>query len=832
MINLKLALRSLVKSPFVTLAAVISLALGIGANAAIFSLSEQVLLRPLPVSEPGRLVNLAAPGPKPGSQSCNQAGDCESVFSYPMFRDLEREQKPFVGMAAHCAFGANLAHRGQTLSGRGMFVSGSYFGVLGLQPAAGRLISAADDRAPGEAPVVVLSHEFWRTRFSQSPDIVNGTLIVNGNPMTIIGVAPRGFDGTTFGAKPQVFVPITMRSLTEPGFKGYEERRNYWMYVFARLRPGVTLDQARTAINLPYRAIITDVEAPLQKGMSDKTMAQFKARVVSLEEGARGQSQIHVEARVPLMLLFGVTVLVLVIACANIANLLLARAATRTSEMAVRLSIGAARWQLVAQLLAEACVLAVCGGLAGLIVAHWTGNLIAAILPPEAVAVVDLGLNGTMLVFTACLALATGLLFGLVPALHATRPDLVSAIKGQAGQPAGARAAATFRTILATSQIMLSMALLIAAGWFTKSLVNVSRVDLGLKADGVVTFRVSPALNGYSTERSRMLFERLEDALAAVPGVSSVSGSMVPVLAGSNWGQGVSVQGFEAGPDTDIVSYFNAIGPDYLKTLGIRLLSGREFGRTDGVQAGKVAIVNEQFAKKFGLGRDAVGKRMARRGGQPELDIAIVGVAQDSKYSEVKSVAPPVFYVPYRQEERIGSLTFYVRTPLAPDTLLTAIPRLVAAEDPNLPIDDLRTLPQQIRENVFMDRLVTVLATAFAALATLLAAVGLYGVLAYTVAQRTREIGLRMALGAVPGRVRGMVLGQVLRMTAVGGLLGLVAAVWLGRSAQALLYQLTTHDPAVLASAVVALLVVALGAGLIPAFRASRVDPLSALRYE
>lgn len=832
MTDVKLAIRMLLRTPFVTGVAIVSLALGIGANAAIFSLFHQMLLRPLPAAEPDRLVNLAAPGPKPGMTSCNNAGDCDAVFSYPMFRDLEREQTVFTGIAAHRIFGANLAHQGQTLSGEGMLVSGSYFALLGLQPALGRLIGPGDDRTPGESDVVVLSHAYWRTRFNESPAVLNDTLIVNGRPMTVVGVAPRGFDGTTFGARPQVFVPITMRAAMEPGFDGFENRRSYWVYLFARMKPGVSVEQARTAINLPYRAIVNDVEAALQTGMSDQTLERFRTKEALLDAGRRGQSSVHREAGPPLTLLLGVTGLVLLIACANIANLLLVRGAARTGEMAIRLSIGASRWQLVRQLLVESCLLAVAGGFAGLLVARWTLQLMAALLPAEVGAVIELQLHPGVLAFTALVTLGTGVLFGLYPALHSTRPDLLTGLKSQAGQPGGARSARRFRTSLAVVQIALSMTLLVSAGLFVRSLLNVTRVDLGLKAENLLTFGISPQLNAYTPEASRQLFERLEEELAALPGVTAVTGSIVPILSGSNWGSSVMVEGFEAGPDTDRNARFNEVGPGYFRTMGIALLSGREFTAADVAGAPAVAIVNEQFAKKFNLGRDAVGKWMAVGGPGEELNIEIVGLVQDAKYSEVKGQVPPLFFRPYRQDERLGFLSFYVRAALEPRQVLVAIPQLVARLDPNLPVENLRTLDEQVRQNVFLDRFITAQSVAFALLATLLAAIGLYGVLAYTVAQRTREFGLRMALGAEPAVVRTMVLRQVGWMTVVGAAAGLAAAIGVGRFAGALLYELEGHDPAVLVAAAVVLVGVAFGAGAIPALRASRVEPMRALRYE
>jgi predicted permease len=437
------------------------------------------------------------------------------------------------------------------------------------------------------------------------------------------------------------------------------------------------------------------------------------------------------------------------------------------------------------------------------------------------------------MLFAAALSIATGLLFGMFPALHSTRPDLVSTIRANAGQISGARAATRFRTSLVTAQIALSMALLVSAGLFIKSLRNISRVDLGVKIDNVVTFGISPELSGYTPERSRLLFERVETELAAVPGVTGVTASMVPLLAGSNWGTSVNVEGFKDGPDVDDGARYNEVGAGYFRTLGVPLLAGREFAQNDAGGSVKVAVVNEAFAKKFGLGRDVVGKWMSTEGGpETKLDIQIVGLVQNAKYSEVKDEVPPLFFTPYRQDSTVGRINFYVRTSLRPEQLLRTIPTVLKQLDPSLPVEELKTLPQQVRENVFMDRMISTLLASFAVLATLLAAVGLYGVLAYTVAQRTREIGVRMALGADSGRVRSLVLWQVSRMVAVGGVIGIIAALGLGRAARSLLFELQGHDPAVVSIAAVVIVVVALGAGFIPARQASRVHPMQALRYE
>ena len=832
MTNLKLALRTLFRTPFVTGVAILSLALGIGANAAIFSIFNQMLLSNLPVKQPETLVNLSSPGPKQGSTSCNNAGSCDDVFSYPMFRDLQKMQTVFTDVAAHVSFGANLSFEGETISGEGMLVSGSYFPVLGVQPAIGRLISPSDDQKVGESPVVVLSHGYWTSRFGQRGDVVNRTMVVNGQTLTIVGVAPAGFSGTTLGSTPEVFVPITLRGQMQAGFNGFANRRSYWAYLFARLRPGVSIDQARLGLDGLYTGIINDVEAPLQRGWSEQRMREFRARKLVIVPGHQGQSSVRGEAGGPLKVLLGVTALVLLIACANIANLLLARANRRTGEMAVRLSIGASRWQLIRQLLTESIILAILGGIAGLLVAQWTLHTIASILPEEAASTFKVELDPVVLIFAAALTIGTGILFGLFPALHSTRPDLLPTLKGQSGQPSGARGAAMFRTSLAVFQIAISMALLVAAGLFVKSLANIARVDLGIKPDNVVQFAVSPELNGYDQARSQALFTRIEEELATQPGVTGVTAAMIPVLSGSRWNTDVTVQGFQRGPDIDSNSSYNVIGPGYSRTLGIPLLAGREFTPQDTSGAPKVAMVNEAFLRKFKLGtpQEAVGKLMTDEGDTPDTEI--IGVLKDAKYSAVKQPVPALFFRPYKQTERIRSISFYVRTAGDPAQFVGQARALMQRLDPNIPVEELRTLPEQVRQNVFMDRFIGLMSTAFAVLATLLASVGLYGVLAYTVAQRTREIGLRMALGAAPNRVRIMVLRQVGVMTVIGAGIGLLASMWIGRLAEGLLFEMKGRDPVVFLAAPALLALIALAAGFIPAHRASKVDPMTALRYE
>jgi predicted permease len=830
--QLRLAFRTLFKSPFVTTVAILSLALGIGANAAIFSLFDQTLLRALPVRDPGQLVDLAAPGPMFGSNSCSMIGSCTQVFSYPMFKDLEKSQAVLTGLAAHRDFGVSLSYEQQPMNGRGLLISGSYFPTLGLSPAAGRLLGPADDSTIGANFVIVLSYDFWQSRFGGDPSIIGKAMIVNGQTMTIVGIAPKGFFGTSISYKPQVYVPISMRHVMSPWFHDFENRRSYWIYLFGRTKPGVTLAQAAVGLNQVYKPLINDVEAPLQKGMSEQTLAKFKAKEVKLENGRRGQSAIHEEAKTPLTLLLAITVIVLLIACANIANLLLARGANRAMEMGVRLALGASRRQLLAQLLTESMLLSLIGGAVSLVVARWTLGAISTLLPSDGGAALAFTLEPRIMLFAAGLSVLTGFAFGMFPALHSTRGDLVTTIRSNAGQISGHRAAARFRATLVTAQIALSMALLIAAGLFMKSLANISRVDLGVHVDDMVTFGMSPERAGFDSTRAQLFYGQVEEALAAIPGVTGVTSSLVPLLAGDNWGNSVKVQGFADGPDVDANSRMNEVGAGYFHTVGIKMLAGRDLTTADGQGAARVVVVNESFAKKFKLGNDVVGKYMSVGGSHDSLNTQIVGFVQNAKYSDVKDSVPPVYYTPWRQDHNATYMNFYVRGSLPPSELLRAIPAAMRRLDATVPVEDLKSMPQQIRENVALDRMISILSASFAVLATLLAAVGLYGVLAYTVAQRTREIGVRMALGADAGQVQVMVMRQVGWMMLIGGAVGLVGAWALGRGAASLLYEMKGFDPAVFVLSIITLTLVAAGAGWLPARKASKVDPIKALRYE
>ena len=827
--NLRLALRTLLKSPTVTSVAVVSLALGIGSNAAIFSLYSEVLLRPLPVTEPDRLVNLEAPGPKPGALSCDHAGWCDEVFSYAMFRDLQREQTVFTNLAAHRAFPVNVTWRSQSIHGRATLVSGSYFPTLGLAPAAGHLFGHEIDEPIGGHPTVVLSHEFWQSDLGGSPDAIGNTLMVNGQSLTIIGAAPPGFRGTTLGPRPKIFLPLTMRGLIADGDVGFEDRRNYWIYVFGRLKPHVSIAQAGAGLTPLYRSILAEVEAPLQVDMSSQLLARFLARPLLLRDGRRGQSRLDEGSDAPILVLFAVTALVVLIACANIANLLLARSTARMSEMAVRLSLGARRRHLLAQLLTESWLLAGLGGAAALVVAQWTLRFIGALLPPDVADMLRLELDPYAIPFTAAAAVVTGLLFGIVPALHGTRAELVFALKDDAGQPAGGRSTSRFRNGLVVAQLAMALTLLVGAGLNIQSLHNMSSVDPGLRSDGVATFTLWPD-PGYGERQRQALYERLETGLAAQPGVTDVTAATGQLFFGRT-ATNVVVEGHQTGPNSDGYARFDAIAPGYFETLGIPLLAGRPFTKLDTPRTQKVAIVNEAFARRFNPGNDVIGSRLGYGDRDADPDTEIVGLVPDTWSSSIYRPDPPMLYVPLRQHAAPDSFSFYVRSGLSLDGLLRSIPPLVDGIDPNLAVSFLETLSQRLWERNWQLRLGTILSTAFAVLATLLSAVGLYGVLAYTVAQRTRELGLRMALGADARWLRAMVLGQIIRMTLVGAAIGLAGAFVFGRLAQSLLYEIDGLPPAVVIGALAGLMIVALAAGVVPAHRASRINPMTALRH-
>ena len=828
--DLRYALRGFLARPLFVLVAVASLALGIGVNTAIFSLFHQVVMKPLPVPAPDELVIVTSPGPKAGSTSNNNQGTREEIFSYPMFRDLEREQQVLAGIAGHRATNVNVAAGGETRNGTAMLVSGGYFDLLGVRPVLGRLFGMRDDERIGDHAVAVLSHAFWSNELGADPDIVGHDVLVNGTAFQIVGVAPPGFYGASFSSRPLLYVPLTMRWTLDPQMRRDDtDRMSYWLYVIGRRHAARSLEESAQALNAVYQPLRRNVDGPLHAARDPANVEQFEGGRIELLPGARGQSSAPRSAGTPLAMLLATSGLVLLIACLNIANLMLARGAARAGEFAVRASIGASRGRLLRQLLVEAVLLAFLGALASVPLALAVVKALVAVLPVGGAAAFSVALDVAAFEFTALVAFGTVLVFGVFPALQLARTQPMAALRGEGGQTGGGKLATRFRAALAVAQIAFSMTALVMAGLFTQSLANLRAVDVGMQVDTLATFRISPQRNGYSPQNAAALFARLERELAAVPGVESATASLVPVLAGDSWGTSVALQGAADGAESSVM--YNEVGLDYFRTFGVALHAGRGFETGDGATAPKVAVVNRALLRQFGLPENAVGTRMAI-GDTPAFDVEIVGIAPDTAYNTLREGQPAAYYMPWTQSSAPTEMNFYVRAGLDPAALLPQLRDLVKRLDPNLVVQDLHTVPEVIDASLGSERFVGALSASLAGLATVLAALGLYGVLSYTLAQRMRELGLRLALGAAPQRLRRMVMGQVVRMAAIGVAFGLAAAVALGRAAQSALFGLEGHDPFVLGVATLLLGLVAFAAGYGPARRAARIDPMVALRHE
>jgi predicted permease len=828
--DLKYALRTLGKNPGFTLVAVTTLALGIGANTAIFSLTDQVLLRMLPVEHPTELVILRSPGPSPGRNWNDGPGG--TSFSYPAYKDLRDQNQIFSGLLARFSTQVSVAAQGSSELANGELVTGNYFTVLGVQPAMGRLFGAGDETAPGANPVVVLSYGYWKRRFGLDPSVLNKQLVVNGHSLTVVGASRSGFSGVQVGLVPDLFIPITLKAQMTPNWDGLADRDDHWLAMIGRLKPGMSLPRAEAAIAPTYQAMLA-TESPAKKSNS-KARQEFLDRKLILEPGSKGRPILQSDATEPLRVLMGMVGLVLLIACANLASLLVARGEARQREIALRLALGAGRWRLVRQLVAESLVLAVAGGLAGVMLASWTLGLIVGAVPENSGASgLTPQLDYRVFLFAAAISILTGILFGLAPAMRATRADIQTVLKDQGSSVSAGRANVRTRKVLLTGQIALTAVLLAAAGLFAHSLLNLNRQDLGVRPDHVLQFSISPELNGYTPPQSVVLVGQIRKSIEALPGVRAVSASEIPMLANSNSSSNVTVQGYKEQENENMDVDQNWVGPDFLAAMGTPLMSGREISESDTATSPSVAVINEKFAQRFFAGRDPIGRYFGFGGGDDvKLDVQIVGVVRDSKNVDLRQEIPPYVLVPYSHSSHFGNATFYVRTSQNPVSLATAVRKTVRDYDEKLSVFDLRTLTAQVDDIVFTDRLVTYFSLSLGLLASLLAAVGLYGVMAYVVARRTREIGIRMALGASQRNVAGMVLREIAGIAGAGLIIGLAAAYALGRALESLLFGVKASDPFVFLAATGLLIVVAALAGWLPARRAARVDPMVALRYE
>jgi predicted permease len=839
--DIRYALRGFRRSPLFAVVAVLSLAFGIGANTAIFSLLDQVLLRLLPVKQPEQLVIVAERGLRYGSSW----GDND--ISYPMYEDFRDHNQVFSGM--FCRFGTSISLSAGTHAERvdAELVSGSYFPVLGVTAALGRILTPDDDRIPGGHPVVMLSYRFWQTRFSSDRSIIGKTILLNENRMTVIGVVQPGFDGVDLGSPSKVFVPVMMQAQVPPPYAdGLKARRLQWVTAFGRLKPGIGIEQARASLQpLMHSILELEIQEPALRHYSEDDRQRFLHNRVDLLAGSQGWSDLREEMATPLRVLIALTGAVLLLACANLASLLLARAAMREKEMAVRLAIGAGRFRIVRQLIVESLLLAIFGGLAGLGLAYMGDHLLlVAYLPPDSAG--DFAISAVpdfrVRAFTLATMLGAAVVFGLAPAIHGSRADIAPTLKDQAGSVVrGGRVLA--RKLLVGAQITLSLVLLIGAGLFLGTLANLQNQGPGFSTERLMSFTVNPTLNGYTSPRTRAFYEQLMADLETAPGITSVGSGTMPILKGYAWHNPVIVEGQSTDPGVDEPPVLCEISPNYFATLGIPVLAGRDFTARDGtipMRAGgspySFAIINESFARKYFQGRNPIGLRMGTvddRTAAPDVPmIEVVGVVKDAKYMNLRDAAPPQAYFPYLEADHFRYVTVYLRTRSRPEQAMEQVRGIVRRLDPDIPIYDMRTIEEDIGRSLKTERLVADLSGVFSGLATLLAVVGLYGVMAWTVTRRTREIGIRMALGALPGDVIGMVMREVLTLIGAGVAIGVPLALALSGLIRTQLYGVQPHDPVTVVCSTLALAAVAALAGFIPAMRASRVDPTRALRYE
>jgi predicted permease len=813
-------------SPGFTLVALITLALGIGANTAIFSLLNQVLLQTLPVKSPRQLVLLDAPGPNSGSVRGPNA------FSYPMYRDIRDQNSVFSGVLGRWGFAASLSYDKSTERVKGELVTGNYFDVLGVSPALGRAFTPADDISPGGHPLVMLSYGYWLRRFAGDRSIIGKTVDVNSMPLSVTGIAPPGFFGLEVGDAADIFVPMMMVANMVPGFDGLEDRRTLWMNVFARLNPGRSPSQAEVATNVLFHQIL-EGEAQDPRIGTGPFHDRFLAKHLFLRDGSRGRSSLREHFATPLLVLMGFVYIVLLIVCANIASLLMTRGAARQKEMAIRLALGAGRGRIIRQLLAESVLLACIGGGVGVVLSLWLGSVLLKMTPAEPHSLTfsarpSVGVLG----FTLAMSVITGLVFGLMPALGATRQAVAQTLRSEATSVAGGRSHARLRKVLVTAQVALSLLLLIGAGLFARSLYNLRTLDTGFKPDHLLEFSIDPSLNGYDDPREIVLFSQLQDRIKSLPGVKSVTTAEIAPVSGNLNMSTISVEGYHPKEQEDMNPHVNQIGPEYFATLGAPLLMGREFGAADAKGAPKVGIINEKARDYWFHGENPLGRHFGFGGRRGIADIEIVGVVKDAREYSLREEIPRFVYIPYMQDKNIGQGNFLIRTSQDPATLATLVQQEVASLDSSLPVFDVKTMDTQIDEALYTERMIAMLSVLFGGLAALLAAIGLYGVLSYNVTRRTAEIGIRMTLGASRRSAMWLVMKEVVWMAGAGVVVAVPLALVLTTYVRSQLYGLAATDTLTLVLATCFLIAVSMAAGLVPGLRASRISPIQALRYE
>ncbi|WP_245782019.1 ABC transporter permease [Granulicella pectinivorans] len=831
--DVKYGVRQMMRSPGFTVTAILTLALGIGANTAIFTVFNQVLLRMLPVEKPEELQQVTYTGTNMGRMSVF-GGDSSMYFSYPMYKKLRDKNEAFRGLFANVETSVGVLVKNESESVDTEMVSGNYFQVLGVPAAAGRTLLPSDDVVKNGSPVVVLSDAFWKAKFAGDKGVVGSTLLVNGQPFTVVGVAPAGFSSAINGFRPKLFVPITMRAEVNPGLDDLDDERSMYLNVVGRLKPGVSAAAATAGLTVLWKQLRAEELARMHMH-SAKFADRFVAKSeIKLVPDAKGFSPLRDQLQTPLKILMGMVLLLAAMTCMNLANLLMVRGAGRTREFAVRFALGAARGRIVQQMLVEGVVLGGLGGAIGLALAPTAATfLVRKITDSTGETAFKTMPDAWVLGFTLVLSLGISVLFSLAPAWQMMKPDMVESLKTKAGGMLGG--AQRFRTAAIALQIGLSVLLLSGAGLFVRTLHQLKGQDMGLSTDHLVEFSVDTTLSGIPTTDTVAYQSRVRAALQALPGVKAVGGTTDQILAGNSSQGNITVEGYQPAPDENMDTEVAGVTPGYREALGISLLAGRDFTEADAKGAPKVAMINRSLAVKyFGSVEKALGHMITQGGGDKvKLDTQIVGVVADTKMRGVRAGTVPFLMQPFDQVSHgMEGMEYYVKTTQAPEAAENMIRGAVHGVDPKLIADSMKTMDEQIDSNISNERMIALLAACFAMVALLTTAVGLYGVLAFATAQRTREIGIRMALGAQRWGVVRMVLGDMAKVAGVGIVVALPVSVAVARQLKSQMFEVSAFDPITMAGCVVVTGVMVLVAAAIPARRAATVEPTEALRTE
>ncbi len=826
--DLRFSARSFLRSPSFTAAALLSFALGIGATTAIYSLVDQVLLHTLPVREPERLVLIDWKG----DQAANGFGSW-NLMSYPICRDLQQQDRLFEGVLCRAATTVNLSTGGEHKPTAAEIVSGSYFSVLGVSPALGRVLGSDDDRTPGANPVVVLSYDFWKTQLASAPDVVGRKVLVNQHPMTVIGVAAPTFRGVDVGEVPALWIPTAMSAQAIPGFNGLWDRRTRWMQVLGRLRPDVTLAEAQAGVQPWFKAMLEeDTRRAGFPRITAQRLRRFLGSTIELAPAPQGHSGLRRRLSQPLWVLLAATAVLLGLACLNVAGLLVARGSARDREISTRLALGASRGRIGRQFLADSVLLALAGGSLGAALAPLAMRTLIAFLPRDAAAnALQSTVDSRLLLFAFLVSMAAGVVSGFAPALQAGRGSLITSLKERGGTVLGG---VRLRKAIVTLQIAFTLILVTGAALFVRTLNGLIAKGPGFATSSLVSFGIDPLRNGYSPSAASQLIRRIHDEIRSSSSTQTSALVGFQLLTGGSWNNPMTIQTNER-VTTDRDVNLNAISPGFFATLGARIVAGRDFDERDsrpvGQQGERSAIVNESFVKRYLAGRNPLGARICQGSGpDAKPNIEIVGVVADFSYRGLREESEQAYFSIFEGAGTGGS--FYVRVRGTPEAAFHSIRTVIHNADPALPITYFRTLDEQVNRSLNTERMLATLSVGFGTLALLLSLVGLYGVMSFVVTQRTREIGIRLALGAARSSTLWLVLRDALMMITVGIVIALPCIWALGRLVESQLYDVKPTDPTTIAAATLILCSTALGAALIPAHRASTVNPIDALRCE